>query len=66
MAIGVLIRRITKDGVNAKILHPDLVEIWSLSVRQPGYISGETIYNLDRPEECIVISKWTSKEHWQE
>ena len=65
MAIGVLIRRITKDGINAKVLHPDLVEIRSLSVRQPGYISGETIYNLDRPEECIVISKWTSKEHWQ-
>ena len=66
MAIGVLIKRITKDGVNAKVLHPDLVEIRSLSVRQPGYISGETIYNLERPEECIVISKWTTKEHWQE
>ncbi|MGI9571483.1 MAG: antibiotic biosynthesis monooxygenase family protein [Desulfobulbia bacterium] len=66
MAIGVLVRRITKDGVNAKILLPDIVEIRSLSVRQPGYISGETIFNLDRPEECIVISKWTTKKHWQE
>ena len=66
MAIGVLIRRITKDGLNAKILLPDIVEIRSLSVRQPGYISGETIFNLERPEECIVISKWTTKEHWQE
>ena len=66
MAIGVLIKKITKGGVNAKVLHPDLVEIRSLSVRPPGYISGETIYNLDRPEECVVISKWTTKEHWLE
>ena len=26
---------------------------------------GETFFNLERPEECIVISKWTTIEHWQ-
>ena len=66
MAIGVLIKRVTKKGTNAKILLPEIIEIRSLSVRQPGYISGETIFNLERPEECIIISKWTTKEHWQE
>ena len=65
MAIGVLIKRVTKKGTNAKILLPKIIEIRSLSVRQPGYISGETIFNLERPEECIIISKWTTKEHWQ-
>ena len=66
MAIGVLIKRLAKDGTNATIFLPHIVEIRALAVRQPGYISGETFFNLNRPEECIVISRWTTIEHWQE
>ena len=66
MAIGVLIKRVTKRGVDAKELMPLIVELRSLAVRQPGYISGETFFNLDRPEECVVIGKWTSLEYWQQ
>ena len=65
MAIGVLIKRLAKVGTNAKVFLPHIVEIRSLAVRQLGYISGETFFNLERPEECIVISKWTKIEHWQ-
>jgi len=64
MAIGVLIKRVTKHGDNAKVLLPHIVELRALAVRQPGYISGETFFNLDRPEECLVISRWTAIEHW--
>ncbi len=66
MAIGVLIKRVTKHGINAKVLMPDIIELRALAVRQPGYISGETFFNLDRPEECLVIGRWTSLEHWQQ
>jgi heme-degrading monooxygenase HmoA len=66
MAIGILIKRVTKRGVDAKVLLPLIVELRSLAVRQKGYISGETFFNLDRPEECVVIGRWTSLEHWQE
>ncbi len=65
MAIGVLIKRVTKSGENAKVLLPRRVELRALAVRQPGYISGETFFNLDRPEECLVISRWTTIELWQ-
>ena len=65
MAIGVLIKRTAKPGTDAKVLFPQIVEIRSLAVRQPGYISGETFFNIEHPEECIVISKWTTEEHWQ-
>ena len=65
MAIGVLIKRVTKHGDNAKVLLPHIIELRALAVRQPGYISGETFFNLDRPEECLVISRWTVIEHWQ-
>ena len=65
MAIGVLIKRITKQGIDAKVILPHIIELRALAVRQPGYISGETFLNLDRPEECLVIGRWTSLEHWQ-
>ena len=66
MAIGVLIKRVTKHGDNAKVLLPHIIELRALAVRQPGYISGETFFSLDHPEECLVISRWTSMENWQQ
>ena len=66
MAIGALIKHVTKDRVDSKILLPHIIEIRSLAVRQPGYISGETFFHLDRPEECLVISRWTSLENWHQ
>ena len=66
MAIGVLIRRVTKKGNDAKELLPHIIELRALAVRQPGYISGETFFNLNRSEECLVISRWTTIEHWQQ
>ena len=65
MAIGVLIKRTVKSGDNAKRLLPHIIELRALAVRQPGYISGETFFNLDRPEECLVIGRWITLEHWQ-
>jgi heme-degrading monooxygenase HmoA len=65
MAIGILIRRLTRHGQDAKVLLPHIVELRALAVRQPGYISGETFFDLDRKDECLVISRWTTLEHWQ-
>ena len=65
MAIGVLIKRVTKHGEDAKVLLPHIIELRALGVRQPGYISGETFFSLDRPDECLVISRWTALGHWQ-
>jgi heme-degrading monooxygenase HmoA len=66
MAIGVLIKRRTKHGEDAKVLLPHIIELRALAVRQPGYISGETFLSIDRPDECLVIGRWTSLEHWQQ
>ena len=66
MAIGVLIKRVTKHGEDSKVLLPHMIELRALAVRQPGYISGESFFNLEHPEECLVISRWTTLEHWQQ
>lgn len=66
MAIEVQIRRVTRPGINAKALLPYIIELRSLAVKQPGYISGETLFNLEQPDECLVVSRWTTLEQWQE
>jgi heme-degrading monooxygenase HmoA len=65
MAIEVLIRRVTKPGVKAKALLPHIIELRSRAVKQPGYISGETLFNLEQTDECPVVSRWTTLEHRQ-
>lgn len=32
---------------------------------KPGYITGETLINIDDPEDFIVISTWKSPEDWK-
>ena len=66
MAIEVLIRRTTRSGINAKALLPYIVELRSQAVKQPGYISGETLFDLERKDECLVVSRWTTLEHWKQ
>ena len=66
MAIEVLIKRATDQGISAKILLPHIIELRAHAVKQPGYISGETLFNLERSEECLVISRWTTLELWQD
>jgi len=65
MAIEVLIWRTTRPGINAKALLPFIVELRSHAVKQAGYISGETLFNLERSNECLVVSRWTTLEHWK-
>jgi heme-degrading monooxygenase HmoA len=42
-----------------------LIELRAMGNYQPGYISGETLRNVDDPNEYLVISTWKSLEAWQ-
>jgi heme-degrading monooxygenase HmoA len=66
MAIEILIKRTTAHENSAKILLPYIIELRAHAVKQPGYISGETLFDIERSEECLVLSRWTKLEHWQE
>jgi heme-degrading monooxygenase HmoA len=33
--------------------------------QQPGYITGETMRNLEKPDEFLVISTWETSEDWK-
>ncbi len=42
-----------------------LKQIRQQAVIHKGYLTGETLINLDTPEEVIVVSVWESQEDWR-
>ena len=44
---------------------PLFQKLRSLAMKQPGYISGETLQSIDMPGEVMVISTWQTVEEWQ-
>ena len=64
MAIQVIIKRKVKQGRQAKELVPLILQMRVRAMDQPGYISGETLCDIERPGECLVISRWETAEDW--
>jgi heme-degrading monooxygenase HmoA len=65
MAVKILIKRnVPVDKIRE--LMPIVKRLRALATNQPGYISGETLKNVEQPTEYLVISTWLSMEAWQE
>ncbi|MDX1775529.1 MAG: antibiotic biosynthesis monooxygenase family protein [Desulfobulbales bacterium] len=63
MAVKILIKRSIGQEV-APVVRPLIVELRAHAMKQPGYISGETLKCIDRPGEYLVISTWQSLAEW--
>ncbi len=63
MAVKILIKRSIGQDV-APFLRPLILELRAHAMKQPGYISGETLKCIDRPGEYLVISTWDSLDDW--
>ena len=63
MAVKILINRSIGQEV-AQVVRPLIVELRAHAMRQPGYISGETMKCIDRAGEYLVISTWQSVNDW--
>jgi heme oxygenase (mycobilin-producing) len=63
MSVKIFIKRNVSDKkiIELTIL---LKKLRSLTLGQPGYISGETLRRIDKKGECMVISTWRSLEDW--
>ena len=63
MTVKILIKRkVSTDNILE--LTSLLKKLRSLTITQPGYISGETLKRIDKKDECMVISTWRSTEDW--
>ncbi len=57
MAVKVLIDRKVPHTASAE-LSSLIKELRKRTIRQPGYISGETLKRVDEPGEILVIATW--------
>ena len=64
MAVKILIKRSIGQRV-APVLRPLIVELRAHAMKQPGYISGETLKCVDSLGEYLVISTWDSLDDWE-
>jgi len=64
MAIKVIIER-TVSADNQGEVAELLKELRAKAVRQTGYISGETLFSVDRPGTHVTISTWESLREWK-
>lgn len=61
--IKVFIKRKVGDESIVELM--DLLKkLRSLTLSQPGYVSGETMKRIDKEGWCLVISTWRSLEDW--
>jgi heme-degrading monooxygenase HmoA len=64
MAVKVLIKRKVPQD-KAKALIPLVRQMRASAATQAGYITGETLRSLDKPDEFLVISTWQASDDWK-
>jgi heme-degrading monooxygenase HmoA len=64
MAVKVLIKRMVPRD-KALDMVPLFREMRTLAMNQKGYVTGETLRNIDDPDEFLVISTWNSSSDWR-
>jgi len=63
MSVKILIRRKVTNENKVELITL-LKKLRSLTLEQPGYISGQTLKRIDNRDENLVISTWQSLEEW--
>jgi len=64
MAIKILLKRQVPEE-KAQALKELIDRLRAVTTGQPGYLSGETLRRVDRPGECLVVSKWKRRGDWE-
>ncbi|MCK5205627.1 MAG: antibiotic biosynthesis monooxygenase [Desulfobacterales bacterium] len=65
MAVKIMIRRTVPEN-KARQMIPLFRKMRTLANEQPGYITGETMRNLEKPDEFLVISTWETSDDWKQ
>jgi antibiotic biosynthesis monooxygenase (ABM) superfamily enzyme len=62
--VKVLIKRRVK-AENYRRLLELMLELRVMAMRQPGYVTGETLVRGKDPIEVLAIGTWLSEGHWK-
>ena len=62
--IRVVIEHQAKDAKSAVLLIESIRELRNEAMKQPGYLTGETLVNTEDNCNVLVISTWRSVKDW--
>jgi antibiotic biosynthesis monooxygenase (ABM) superfamily enzyme len=65
MAVKVVIERSMSPDNQAEVAEL-LVDLRARAMYHPGYVSGETLFSVDRPGTHLVISTWENLREWKD
>ncbi len=63
--VRVIIEHRAKDAKGVERLIDLIRELRNEAMKQPGYITGETLVNTEDARNVLVISTWQSLENWK-
>jgi quinol monooxygenase YgiN len=64
MSVKILIQRKIPIESGKEMLRY-IRELRAIAIAQPGYICGETLESLDKPDVYLMISNWHAVEDWE-
>ncbi len=65
MAVKVVIERSMSPDNQAEVAEL-LIDLRAKAMHHPGYVSGETLFSVDRSGTHLVISTWESLREWKD
>jgi antibiotic biosynthesis monooxygenase (ABM) superfamily enzyme len=65
MTVTILMERVLDASQQPWELMDLLQQLRARALRQPDYVSGETRVSVDNMRTHLVISRWSSLEHWR-
>ena len=65
MLSKIIIKRRFQEGKMAKVLE-SMHDLRFAAMSQEGYVTGETLMQLDDPEKLVVIGTWQDIDNWHQ
>ena len=61
--IRVIIEREIAEGLE-QFYESAIADLLDVMVNAPGYLSGESLVEIHRPNRYVVVTRWASEEAW--
>lgn len=61
--IRVIIEREVAEGIE-KFYEKAIADLLNVMISAPGYVSGESLIDIHRPNHYLVITRWRNEEAW--
>jgi heme-degrading monooxygenase HmoA len=61
--IRVIIEREIAEGLE-KFYETAIANLLGVMAHAPGYLSGESLVEIHRPNRYVVVTRWTNEEAW--